>query len=206
MYARATTIQGQPAMVDAGIAYVRDRVMPSVLAMDGCVGLSLLVDRTSGRHIVTSAWETEEAMRATLSQTEPMRSEGARIFGGPAMVEAWEIAVLHRDHRSAQGAGVRASWFQSDPANLDRAIDSFKLASLPRIEELDGFCSASLLVQRDTGLCCVSTTYDSAQAMERNRDAATSVRKEGMQSAATQLLEVCEFELALAHLHVPELV
>ena len=55
MYARSTTVRGNPDSVDEGITYVRDKVMPAVQQMDGCVGLSMLADRTSGRCIVTTA-------------------------------------------------------------------------------------------------------------------------------------------------------
>ena len=65
MYARSTTIQAQPESIEAGITHMRDKVMPALETIDGCVGLSLLVDRTSGRCIVTSSWESEEAMGAS---------------------------------------------------------------------------------------------------------------------------------------------
>ena len=45
MYARITTIQAQPSSIDAGIAHVRDTVMPALDGVDGYTGLSLLVDR-----------------------------------------------------------------------------------------------------------------------------------------------------------------
>ena len=43
MYARSTTIKAQPTSIDAGITHMRDKVMPALEAIDGCVGLSLLV-------------------------------------------------------------------------------------------------------------------------------------------------------------------
>ena len=54
MYARSTTIQAQSSSIDDGIAFVRDTVMPALEGMDGFVGVSLLVDRQSGRCIATS--------------------------------------------------------------------------------------------------------------------------------------------------------
>ena len=106
MYARSTTIQA-PSSIDAGITHMRDTVMPALEDIDGCVGLSLLVDRTSGRCIATSAWESEEAMRASEESVRPIRDEAAELFGGSAQVQEWEIAAMHREHRSSEGACVR---------------------------------------------------------------------------------------------------
>lgn len=205
MYARSTTIMARPESVDAGMVEVRDSVMPMITRMEGCIGLSMLVDRSSGRCIVTSAWRSEEAMRATDEELQPIRERIGEMLGGSPQVDEWEIAVLHRDHQSTQGACVRVTWMQVDSADLDRAIDVFRLASLPRAEELAGFCSASLLVDRSSGRVVSSVTYDSVQAMESNREAAAAVRSAGSKDAGAEVLEVGEFELALAHFRVPEL-
>jgi hypothetical protein len=205
MYARATTIQAQPSSIDDGIAHVRDEVMPALMGVEGCVGLSLLIDRASGRCIATSAWESAEAMHASAEQVRPMRDRAAELFGGSAQVDEWEIAVLHRDHQSQQGACVRATWIEVDPAQVDRAIDVFRMSSLPAIEALEGFCSASLMVDRRSGRAVSSVTYDSHEAMQRNRDQAATVRTAGAQQAGANIVDVGEFELAVAHLRVPEM-
>ena len=205
MYARSTTFLARVSSIDEGIAHVRDEVLPALTAIDGCIGLSLLVDRNSGRCIATSAWQSEEAMRSSEGQVEPVRDRAAAIFGGSPQVERWEIAVLHRDHRSRDGACVRATWMQVEPAQADRGIDMFKMATLPAIEELEGFCSASLMVDRASGRSVSSVTYDTMESMERNREAAGAVRRAGIEEAGAQVLEVGEFELALAHLRVPEM-
>lgn len=205
MYARSTTFLARVSSIDEGIAHIRDEVLPALTAMDGCIGLSLLVDRNSGRCIATSAWQSEEAMRSSENQVEPVRDRAAAIFGGSPQVERWEIAVLHRDHRSRDGACVRATWMQVEPAQADRGIDMFKMATLPAIEDLEGFCSASLMVDRASGRSVSSVTYDTMESMERNREAAGAVRRAGIEEASAQVLEVGEFELALAHLRVPEM-
>jgi Antibiotic biosynthesis monooxygenase len=206
VYARSTTIQAQPSSIDAGIAHVRDEVMPALPGMAGCIGLSLLVDRQSGRCIVTSAWETEDAMRDSEEQVRPIRDRAAEMFGGTADVGQWEIAALHRDHRSADGAGVLATWVKVPPDQIDQGMEYYKSSVLPRLEELDGFCSASLLVDRASGRAVSSVTFDSLDAMERNRDQISALKATSMPEAGAEELDECAFELALAHLRVPELV
>ena len=206
MYARSTTIQAQSSSIDAGIAHVRDTVMPALEGIDGCVGMSLLVDRTSGRCIATSSWESDEAMRASEESIRPMRDQAAELFGGSAQVEEWEIAAMHREHRSSEGACVRATWVNVDPDQLDGGIDFYKTTILPALEELEGFCSASLLVDRASGRGVAAATFDNAEAMERNKDQLDRMRATGSQQANAEVLDQCDFELTVAHLRVPELV
>ncbi|RUP02920.1 MAG: hypothetical protein EKK34_21475 [Mycobacterium sp.] len=206
MFARSTTIQAQRSSINMGIEYVRDVVMPALDDMEGCLGLSLLVDRESGRCIATSSWETESAMQRSAERVWPVRYRAVEIFGGSAVVDQWRIAVLHRDHHSAPGACVRATWLRTRPEQFERGIDYYRWAVLPAIEEFDGFCSASLMVDQTSARAVVSVTYDSHEAMERCTDAARSMRTAMMRDLGLDQDDVGEFELALAHLRVPELV
>ena len=208
MYARSTTIQAQPSSIDAGVAHIRDAVLPRLQEVDGCVGLSLMVDKQTGRCIATTAWETEDAMRASAEPTQPVRDQAAQEFGavGSPMVEDWEIAVLHRDHRSAEGACARATWVKLPPDQLDQGIEFYKTSVLPELEALEGFCSASLLVDRASGRAVASTSFDSLEAMNRNREQATALKNTKTAQAGAEELDDCEFELRLAHLRAPELV
>jgi quinol monooxygenase YgiN len=119
MYARSTTVRGDPNSVDEGIAYVRDEVMPAVQRMDGCVGLSMLADRTSGRCIVTTAWADYDALRLSADGVKPMRQRAAEIMGGEIAVNEWEIVVLHRMHEAREGACTRVIWSKGDPGQMD---------------------------------------------------------------------------------------
>ncbi|MBV9353862.1 MAG: hypothetical protein JOZ23_20390 [Mycobacterium sp.] len=210
MYARSTTIQAQPARIDAGIAHIRDEVMPALQQMNGCIGLSLLVDRESRRCIATSSWECERAMHASGEQVLPLQQRAAEVFGGSPAVDRWEIAVLHRDHRSHDGAYVRATWVRVGPDQIDKSIefytDFYKSSVLADLENLDGFCSASLMVDRASRRAVSCATFDSIAAMDRNREQATALQTARTREVGAHELDECEFELAIAHLRVPELV
>ncbi|MGZ4429137.1 MAG: antibiotic biosynthesis monooxygenase [Nocardioidaceae bacterium] len=205
VHARTITIDARPEAVEAGLAYVRDEVLPTVLDMPGCIGMSMVADRVTGRCIATSAWESEEAMHASEGPVAPTRARAAEILGGPPQVEEWEIALMHRDHRSGEGACVRSTWLTGDPANLERNIDVFKLTTLPALEQFDGFCSASLLVNRASGRVLATIAYDSPQAREQARQQADALRSRTASEMAAKVQDVREFDLVHAHLHVPEM-
>jgi heme-degrading monooxygenase HmoA len=164
------------------------------------------MDRGSGRCIITTAWETEDAMRASADRASQLRDSAAEKFNGNVeKIEQWEIGVLHRDHRSRDGACARATWVKGDPALAEQNIQYYKTSVLPEVENLDGFCSASLLIDRATGRSVSTVTFDSREAMARNRDQALALKTAKIREAGVEELDEREFELALAHLRVPEL-
>lgn len=166
----------------------------------------MLVDRESGRCIATSAWQTEEALRSSTEKAGSLREQAAEIFGGSVTFGTWELAVLHRDHRSGDGACVRATWIKVPPDQADQAIEFYKTSVLPSLENLEGFCSTSLLINRSTGRGVSSTTFDSRDAMERTREQARELRNARTRELGADVIDVGEFELTIAHLRVPEMV
>jgi heme-degrading monooxygenase HmoA len=174
--------------------------------MDGCIGISLLADRESGRCIITTAWQSEEAMHASAERASELRDRARREFDGNVEnIDEWEIAVLHRDHRSADGACVRATWVKLALDQVDGGIEFYKSRVLPDIEALEGFCSASLLVDRASGQSVSSVTFDSREAMERNRQQSMELKNARIREVGAEELDEREFDLALAHLRVPEM-
>ncbi|MGE0219924.1 hypothetical protein [Mycolicibacterium sp.] len=206
MYARTTTVMGRPASLDDGIAYIRGSVMPELQRMHGFIGFSLLANRASGRCIATSAWHGEHDMHASAPLIREVRDRAAELLGGVPEMADWQIEVMHRDHESAEGACVRVSWVTVAADQIDAGIDVFKTAVLPALEELEGHCSTSLMVDRAHARAVVSTAYDSAEALERNRARLDALRDATITQTGAHILEECDFELVIAHLRVPELV
>lgn len=207
MYARSNDLMADSSRMDDGIADVRDNVMPAVLDMDGCVGISMLCDRDSGRCIVTTAWETADAMAATRDRVRAMRERAAEQFGGPAPeVQEWEIAVMHRLHPTTDDACARVTWSRTDPANVDRMLDAFRTSIIPQVDEIPGFCSLSMMVDRQTGLGSLTSVYADRAALDASREQVAGMREEFAGRMLMQVTDVAEFEVVLHHLRVPELV
>lgn len=200
MYARSTTFHGRPEHIDAGIKFFKTEAAPVLYQLDGCRGLSLLVDRQTGDCIATSSWESEETMFASDKMLRPIRDRGRDVLGGPMQIDAWEIAVMHRTHH---GECCRVSWLKGD---LDAMIGTFRVGILPQLEQTPGFCSASLLVSPSGALGCATTAWDDRPAMEASRLAADEMRSRVARDAGGEIVQVQEFELAHSHLHIPEMV
>src|SRR3712207_3986589 len=150
--------------------------MPALMRLPGCVGLSMLVDRDTGGAIVTSSWDDEASMRASEPQVAGLRDHAAQVFASRPEVREWEIAVLHRLRPVPEGACARVTWTRMEPDTVSSMLEVFLVQVLPQVEDLPGFCSTSLLVDRRTGRGALATTYESRDAMVDSRDAAMDLR------------------------------
>ncbi|MGY1805011.1 antibiotic biosynthesis monooxygenase [Blastococcus sp. SYSU D00922] len=209
MHARSTTFRGRPGALDTGIAHVRDDVLPAVLQIEGCVGLSMLVDRHTGLCVVTTSWDDEEAMHASAEAIGGIRDRLSRTLEGAvdeAEIAEWEVGVLHRMLGTPEHAAARVIYTRGPLGAADRIVERFRSHIVPRVHELSGFCSISLFVNRENGRSAITTVYEDRQTMNRAKGQAQAMREEFTTHLGMQITEVIEFDVALAHLRVPETV
>jgi len=173
--------------------------------MDGCIGLSLLVDRSTGTMIITSAWEDEDAMRTTAQRVQPLRERGASLMSAVPEVREWEIAVLHRERAAPEGACASVTWTRGSPEHTDRNLQVFRDQLMPRLVDLDGFCSVSLFIDRDEGRGVTATVFRDRAALDAVRETLQELRRGAVEQLSLELLDVAEFDVAHAHLRVPEM-
>ena len=206
MYARSTTMYADTQRIDELIAYIRDEVMPAVQSMPGCLGLSMLCDRDAGRCIATSSWDSEEAMRATEDRVQQMRQRAVDMLGARDLsVDEWEIAVVHRMHNAGDDACARVTWTRVEPARMEETLDAFRMSLLPRMDDVPGFCSLSLMIDRGTGRGTLTSVYDDRRAMEASREQVMSMRDEFTRQMGVEITDVAEMDLVIHHLRVPEM-
>jgi hypothetical protein len=204
MYAHSTTISTDRRRVDEAVRFVTDEVLPAVTHLDGCLGMSLLVDRSAASLVSTSSWEDVHCLRAS---GERWRfAERDDLFLTRPEQQEWEIAVVHRARPVRPGAWARVAWMRSDAYDVDVQVDVYRMLAVPVLDEIDGFCSASLLIDRRSGRGVSSVTYESRAALDAGRDQAIRMRKDAVALTGVEVERSVEMEVAIAHLRVPETV
>jgi quinol monooxygenase YgiN len=206
MYARSTSIHGDPGSVDAATAFVREEVMPTVRRMDGCVGLSMLADRDTGHCIVTTSWRDESAMHSSREDVRESAQRTAEVLGGRPEVQEWEIAAMHRVLEAQPGARSRVTWLRTRPDAVGRAVDAVRLSLMPKLDDLAGFSSVSVMVRRPEGLTVAAISYDSRAHLEQAKEGAREFREDFAPAMGIEVVDTAEFDVAIAHLRVPETI
>jgi heme-degrading monooxygenase HmoA len=93
MYACATTIRIAQGVAEGAIGHYRD-ALTTFWAIEGNRGAFLLVDRTSGRGVGVTLWESEQAMIDSREQADKLRQQVAEQARGKIeSVNEYEVAV-----------------------------------------------------------------------------------------------------------------
>lgn len=90
MYARATTLRASPEDVQEQIDHYQEGIQ-SVREISGNRGAFLLVDRSAGRAISVTLWESDEAMQASRKRADELRQQAQESPG--ESVDDYEVAA-----------------------------------------------------------------------------------------------------------------
>jgi heme-degrading monooxygenase HmoA len=95
VYARISTLEGPPELMDESLRLAREVVLPQGRLMEGFKGMIALGDRHSGRTLGITFWESEEAMRTSEEAAKRLREESAKAGGDTiASVERYEVGLF----------------------------------------------------------------------------------------------------------------
>ncbi|MDZ5622227.1 hypothetical protein SFC88_15385 [Nocardioides sp. HM23] len=205
MFARTSTFHGDPSGISGAFNFVRDEVMPALADVPGWVGLSMMIDRPTGECITTTSWNDVDAMRASSDRLTKFRDRVGGILNAPPAVQEWQVAVMRRADPAHTDRWCRVTWLKAADGNLDRGVEIYRTGLLPRIEQLPGFCSASLMVDRARGRVCSTASFKTLESLQLSREEALMIREAGIREADVDIMDAAEYELAIAHLRVPEL-
>jgi hypothetical protein len=105
VYARVSTIQGSTDQLEEGISTIRDEILPSIKQIGGFQGIISIADRSSGKGVTLTLWDTEEDLRESEDQANRLRSQAAEKLGATQapQVDRYEVVLYEVE------AGVRVS-------------------------------------------------------------------------------------------------
>ena len=95
VYARVSTLEGSPELIDDGLRYLREEILPTGKDDPGFKGLIALADCNSGKTLSITLWESEEDMRATEQDANQLRSAWSETSGQQIVsVESYEVGLF----------------------------------------------------------------------------------------------------------------
>ena len=81
MFVRVNTVTGAKN-IDAGVAFLRDKVVPELKGQKGFRGLTASGNRSTGDFGILGLWETLEDLKASDSAVSKLRQESVAVIGG----------------------------------------------------------------------------------------------------------------------------
>ena len=96
MHARVVTAQYQPGKVDEGTQIYRESMLPEARQQRGFQGAMALVDRSTGKAISITLWQTEADAQSSGSDSAYFQAQIAKVaslFAAAPIVETYEVAI-----------------------------------------------------------------------------------------------------------------
>ncbi len=94
MHVRMTILEGSPDRIDSAASAVESDVLPVLREQRGFRGFTAMADRSSGRLIGLSYWDSSEDMERSEEAVRPTRQRSARASGATSAPEVEHYEVL----------------------------------------------------------------------------------------------------------------
>jgi quinol monooxygenase YgiN len=194
-HARLNLMTTDPTRLGDAVQYLEHDARARVEKRPGSLGMSLAVDEERGVAVMASFWVSGDAMRESEKQVAALADEVVRKGAGTLSVERYELASVTRLHRGAPGAGVRITRAERRRDRVDEAVAAYEDTALPWLTESDGFCSAVLFVNRQTGRAVEETVWRDQAALAASRGTAAAVRSETVAATDAEIVALEEYRL-----------
>ncbi len=95
MFARVSTILGKPENVEEGVRHYQEQTLPEARKMAGFKGAFLLVDRSGGKNLGITLWDTMQDLQASSAAADRLRAQASKQLSASnaPLVEIYEVAV-----------------------------------------------------------------------------------------------------------------
>jgi len=202
MFIRGTRVQTPPEKVDDAIANFKKQVVPNVSKTPGYAGAGLLIDRKSGAGIGITYWESAKALSNSEQAGIKTRTDAVQNVTGTQIVnvERYELVVMERNAPPKADTFMRVNVLNAEPDKIEALIAFTKSKVLPTLKPIKGFRALVVGVDRGTGRCAISTSWETLADLQASESKVTGLRQEVAKIAGADGVEVEIFEVPVIEL------
>ena len=198
MFARLCWFHGTPDWVEDRIATAR-----KVLPREGCVGLTIFVNRDGGDGVAMSYWHTTEALQASEATEGLLRHPPSQPDSPIDDIDQIEFFLQEGVVPPWTGTWLRLNDLRGSPARVDVLVDVFRERILPVAKAQPGFHALILGGNRQSGRILAFSIWDTAAAREASDPPFQAPRTEVRQLAGFEGVKVGLYESAITELNPP---
>ena len=205
MYLRVTAFKSDPARLDEGIAFLRDKIIPSLGKLPGYLGATCIVDREKSTGAASTLWESLEAMNKAEQAGNEAREKSAEATGLEVVdVDRFEITSLEMASPTVQlPSYTRVLTAYGDPKNSDRAAQTVRDQVVPKLKAQPGFRAFAAGINRMTGRGFTSSSWATPQQREASDAAVADTRQRISQASSLYDQEILLVETVIADVRIP---
>jgi heme-degrading monooxygenase HmoA len=97
MFARVSTFSGDPQEIGQFESSLTESALPAARQIAGFKGVLAMVDRSSGKSLTVTFWESEQAMKDSEEAADRIRQDAAEASGEQILgVERFEVVLDER--------------------------------------------------------------------------------------------------------------
>ena len=197
MHARVAAFENvDTSVVDDLLGRVRQNIDAN--RMPDAQGGLMLLDRDERKSLGITFFESEQKIRAAEPEFERLGDEIPEAQRGRrTSVDIYEVAMAE----GGEGArAARVSVLEGSPESLDEGTRYAQDQILPQVRQVSGFKGVVSLVDRERGRTKLITLWESDEALRASEEQANQLRQRAAEGAASRVVGVERYEVALAEL------
>jgi len=204
MYLRVTAFKSDPAKLDEGIAFLKNKIIPALSKAPGYVGATCIVDRQKGEGAASTLWESLETMNNAEQLGQQSRTQSAEATGLEVLdVDRFEITVLEMTSPTPQlPSYTRVVTGYGDPKKSEKVVEMVR-GAVPQVKAQPGFRAYVAGINWMTGRGFTASSWATPEQREASNVALAASREPVIEAGRMSGLEIANFETVMAEVKLP---
>lgn len=204
MYLRVTQFKSDPAKIDSGVEFLREKIVPAMKKVPGFVGATCIVDRSRGLGAASTLWDSLEAMNKAELIGQQSRIDSEAATGIEVIdVDRFEVTDLEMSDSRELPSYSRLTSGYGDPHMAERAASGVRTQILPVLKKQPGYRAFAAGINRMTGRAFTVSSWDSPEHREASNAVIASLRQKVSSEEGLYGLQVEQVETVLVEVMLP---